>query len=99
MSLSATGKIKKIFDERHIKEGFNIREFVLTIGEETSYPQDVVFQMVNSNCDQIIGKRPGDKIEVFFNLRGKYGAPSQNGYNHLPYNRLEVWRIHSHERE
>lgn len=93
------GRIKAIFDERHVKENFNIREFVLTIGEETPYPQHVIFQMVNAQCDQIIGKHVGDKVEVLFEIKGKYGARPENGYNHLPFNRLEVYRIYKDERE
>ena len=98
--MEAVGRIKRIFDERHLKDNFNVREFVLTIDENTQFPQHVVFQLVNDNCDLIIGLRPGDKVQVQFNLRGKYGAPPTDpNYNHLPYNRLEVWRIYKDERE
>ncbi len=97
--MEVTGRIKRIFDEKHITDNFNTSEFVLTLDEETPYPQDVVFQLVNSNCDKIIGHRPGDKITVQFNIRGKYGSPPQNGYNHLPYNRLDVWYIRKFDSE
>lgn len=98
--MEATGRIKKIFDERWLKENFTIREFVLTLEENTAFPQTVVFQLINNNCDHIIGKHVGDVVTVQFNLRGKYGAPPIDpNYNHLPYNRLEVWNIRKTDAE
>lgn len=99
MSMAVKGRIKNIFDERYIKEGFNIREMVLTIDEETPYPQTVLFTMINDNCDQIIGKHVGDKVEVMFNLTGKYSARPQNGSNHLPFTNLNIYRIYKEEGE
>lgn len=96
--MQIVGRIKSIFDERNLKENFNIREFVLTTEENTPYPQTVLFQLINHHCDDIIGKHVGDEVEVFFELKGKYGARTE-GYNHLPYNRLEVYRIYKNERE
>lgn len=93
MSNIVKGKLKVIYDEKHISENFNTREFVVTIGEETPYPQHVIFTATNSNADQLIGKRPGDIVEVFFNLRGREWKGHADGVPRY-YTTLEAYRIY-----
>lgn len=65
------GTIKKIFDEKHISEHFNTREFILITDEDTQYTQYLSIQLVNRNCDLIIGIKPGERVEVDVKLKGR----------------------------
>jgi single-strand DNA-binding protein len=91
--METEGVVRHIYDERRINDNFKIREFVVTVGQWSPYPQHVIFQAVNNAMIQLLDIYAGDQVKISFNLRGKYGAPPTNGANHTPFNRLEVWRI------
>lgn len=93
--MTTEGVIKVIYDEKRISEKFNTREFVLTIGPDTQYPQHVSFTLVNNNCDFIIGKHVGDHVEVHFNLKGREWTNPQGEVKY--YNTLEAWRIYKRD--
>ncbi|MFM1852589.1 MAG: hypothetical protein RIS54_2273 [Verrucomicrobiota bacterium] len=65
-----TGTIKVIFDEQTFGSGFNKREFVLTI-EDGRFPQDVKFECVKDKTALVSGLSTGEKLKVFFDLRGR----------------------------
>lgn len=93
--LILTGRIKSIFDEKRVNDKFNVREFVLTIQEDTPYPQDILLHLFNNNCDFIIGKHVGDKVECRINIKGKeyITKEGKKGYN----NTIECFRIYKEE--
>lgn len=98
MSSSAqviTGTIRKIYDERRISEKFNTRDFVLTIGGDSPYPQPILLTLVNNNCDLIIGKHEGDEVECCINFKGREWT-NQNGETKY-FNTIECWRIYKKE--
>lgn len=65
-----TGTVKKIFDEQTFGSGFNKREFVLTI-ESGRFPQDIKFECVKDKVGLVAALKPGEKVKVFFDLRGR----------------------------
>lgn len=65
-----TGTIKKVFEEQTFGSGFNKREFVLTI-ESGRFPQDIKFECVKDKVALLSTVKPGDKLKVFFDLRGR----------------------------
>gem|GEM_PF-604123 len=65
-----SGTIKKIFEEQTFGSGFNKREFVLTT-EADRYPQDLKFECVKDKVALVASLTPGDKVKVFFDLRGR----------------------------
>lgn len=90
MSLSITGTIIKIFDEKHISEKFNTREFAIEV-YHPQYPQKNSFTCVNSKCDLLINRQPGDVVNVHFNIKGREWV-SPNGEIKY-FNTLEAWKI------
>lgn len=92
MAHEITGKIHKIFDEKIISERFNTREFVLGVDLNTQYPQYLLLQLVNANCDLIIGRKPGDEVQCKINLKGReWNGPEGVKY----FNTIECFRIYN----
>jgi hypothetical protein len=80
------GTIEYIFPEKHVSDGFNIREFVVNTGGQ--YPQTIICQLTNSRCDLIIGKHIGDKVLAHVNIRGRK-AKGETKY----YNQIDCWKL------
>lgn len=85
------GTIKKIFPAVQVTEKFCKREFVLTINEDTQYPQDILFQLTQSKCTLIDPFVKGDTITVGINLRGREWTDPRGKV--VYFNTLEVWKI------
>ena len=83
------GTIKKIFDEQTFGSGFNKREFVLTI-ESGRFPQDIKFECVKDKVDLVAKLRPGAKVKVSFDLRGREWKDNY-------YVNLNAWKITADE--
>jgi single-strand DNA-binding protein len=69
MAFDITGKAVKIYDAESKSASFTTREFVITT--EETYPQFVKFQAVQDRCNIVDGVNEGDKIKVYFDLRGR----------------------------
>jgi hypothetical protein len=80
-----TGTVKKIFEEQTFGSGFNKREFVLTI-ESGRFPQDIKFECVKDKVGLVAGLKPGTKVKVFFDLRGRE-------YKDNYYVNLNAWKL------
>tara|TARA_B100001093_G_scaffold100772_1_gene92895 strand:+ start:1087 stop:1455 length:369 start_codon:yes stop_codon:yes gene_type:complete len=89
-NLSIEGKVKRILDEQVISERFKKREFVIETEEQ--YPQVLVFQLVQDKTNLIDQINLGDKIEVFFNLRGREWQKDASSEIRV-FNTLDAWRI------
>ncbi len=83
--MEIVGTLHKIFDERRITDNFTIREFVVKV-DDGQYTQEILCQCVNKKVDLIIGFKPGERVAVSINLRGK----EKNG---KWYNQIEAWKI------
>lgn len=79
------GTIKKIFDEQTFGSGFNKREFVLTI-ESGRFPQDIKFECVKDKVGLVAALKPGAKVKVSFDLRGREWKESY-------FVNLNAWKI------
>ncbi|MDR1497637.1 MAG: DUF3127 domain-containing protein [Puniceicoccales bacterium] len=80
-----TGTIKKIFDEQTFGSGFNKREFVLSV-EAERFPQDIKFECVKDKTSLLAALNVGDKVKVFFDLRGREWKENY-------YVNLNAWKI------
>lgn len=88
--MEITGKITAIMAIQPISEKFKKREFVVTTGESTPYPQPIIMQFTQDKCNILDNYSIGQQVKVQFNLRGR----EVNGANGLKYyNTLEAWRI------
>ncbi len=69
MAFDITGKLVKIYDVESKSASFQTREFVITT--EETYPQFIKFQSVQDRVTIVEGYNVGDKVKVFFDLRGR----------------------------
>lgn len=79
------GTIKKVFEEQTFGSGFNKREFVLTIASGR-FPQDIKFECVKDKVALVANLKPGDKVKVSFDLRGREWKENY-------YVNLNAWKI------
>jgi hypothetical protein len=79
------GTVKKVFEEQTFGSGFNKREFVLTI-ESGRFPQDIKFECVKDKVALVAALKPGAKVKVSFDLRGREWKESY-------FVNLNAWKI------
>lgn len=85
------GNIKVIKPTQNVNEKFRKREFVVT-DNSSQYPQDILFQLTQDRCEQIDNNKPGDAVEVSFNIRGREWTSPKDGEVKY-FNSLEVFKI------
>lgn len=79
------GAIKLINEVKVISDKFSVREFVITT-PDPKYPQDIIFQLTNDKMAILDSIKPGQNVEVSYNLRGRE-------FNGRYYNTLDAWRV------
>ena len=89
---TAVGRIVHIYPAQKITEKFTKREFILETDLDTDYPQTILFQVTGNKCPLLDSFKPGDPVEVSFNLRGRIWEDKEKGRRRV-LNTLEAWRI------
>ncbi|HPK09318.1 MAG TPA: DUF3127 domain-containing protein [Saprospiraceae bacterium] len=84
MSFEVEGTLYKKFDTENKTDSFVAREFVITL--EGPYPQYIKFQLTQDRCSAIDSVNEGQKIKVFFDLRGRE-------WNGKYFTNLNAWKI------
>jgi len=69
MAFEIEGTLHKVFDMESKSASFQTREFVITT--EGTYPQFVKFQLTQDKCSLVDGYNSGDRVKVYFDLRGR----------------------------
>lgn len=89
------GILKVKFETQKVSEKFSKREFVITTGEDTPYPQHVIMELVNDKCPGLDLYNVGDKVKVQMNISGR----EWNGPQGIKYfNTIDAWRLDLVER-
>lgn len=83
--LTIKGAVKLINEVKVISDKFSVREFVITT-PDAKYPQDIILSTVNDKMSILDSIRPGQEVEVSFNLRGRE-------FNGRYYNTLDAWKV------
>jgi len=89
--MDINGRIKAIFDTVKVSERFSKRDFVLTIEENSPYPQYITFQVVQDKCSLLDQYNIGDEIKVYFDLRGREWTNPEGQVKY--FNTLNAWKI------
>jgi len=89
--MEITGKIHRIGKTIEITDKFKKREFVLEYAENPTYPQHIIFALIQKNVDIADSYNVGDNVKVNFNLKGRE-ATLKSGEVAV-FNTLEVWRM------
>ena len=84
------GVIKSIGDVQQITEKFKKIEIVIKTNED--YPQDLLFELTQANCELLDNLVVGQTVNAAFNLRGKeYQKKDGSGLGY--FNSLQIWKI------
>ena len=87
--MEITGTLKKVMNEQQVTEKFKKREFVITTKDK--YPQDIILQLTQANCDIIDNFKVGDEVKAHFNLRGKEYTNKEGKVSY--FTSIEAWKI------
>lgn len=80
------GTIKVIAEPVKVSDKLTKQQMVLTIEEDTKYPQNIAIEFLNDKLDLVKKQSVGDKVAVGVNLRG-------NEYNGKYYNNIVGWKV------
>lgn len=80
------GTIKLINDPVTVSDKLTKQQMILTIDEDTKYPQNIPVEFLNKSVDQLQKFQAGQKVSVGVNLRG-------NEYNGKHYMNVVGWKI------
>lgn len=89
--MEITGTIKEVFATQTISEKFKKREFVVTVGATTPYPDHLLIQVTQDKCDLLNSYSSGDEVKVHINLKGRIYENPTKGTQY--FNSIEAWRI------
>ena len=86
------GKIKLIGDiKTYGDNGFRKRELVLTT--EDQYPQHILIEFVQNNCELLDNYNIGQTVRIGINIRGREWESPDQGIKY--FNSIQGWRIES----
>lgn len=86
------GKVVEVSDVMQVTETFKKRELIVEyIENNPAYPEYLKFETLQDKCSLLDAVKPGDEVEVSFNLRGRpwTGKDGRKQY----FNSLVLWRI------
>ena len=90
-------KILENFETTQVTDTFKKREFIVEYAENPQYPEFIKFELTQDRCDLISQYKPGDEVDVWFNLRGRKWTDPQGQVKY--FNSLQAWKIDSMQPE
>lgn len=87
MNVELTGTVHAIMAEVEVTDNYKKKEVVVTIDENTSYPQQIICAAGNQKIDLLNGINHGDRVKISCNLTGK--GNQQGKY----FNNLQIWKV------
>ena len=88
--MNIQGKVKFIGQTEFIgQNGFQKRDLVITTEEQ--YPQHIIIQFTQDKCALLDTIQVGQKVNVYFNLRGREWTNPQGEIKY--FNSLDAWKI------
>lgn len=85
------GKVHEIGAVQQVTETFKKRDLIIEYVENPQYPEYIRFEATQDKTALFDTVKPGDEVEVSFNLRGR---PWTNREGVTTYfNTLSVWRL------
>lgn len=84
-------RIKLIHPTQQVTEKFSKREFVVTDGLDSDYPQHILLQATRDKCGLLDQFNVNDMVDVAINIRGREWTSPQGEIKY--FNSIEAWRI------
>lgn len=90
-SMNISGKIKLIGETKVVGSGFRKRDLVVLTNEK--YPQSVLVEFTQDNCDSLERFKQGDEVNVSINIKGREWTSPQGEVKY--FNSIQGWKIDS----
>ncbi|WP_276089434.1 DUF3127 domain-containing protein [Pedobacter sp. JY14-1] len=87
------GKVHEIGALQQVSETFKKRDLIIEYAENPTYPEYIRFEALQDKTALFDSLKPGDQVEVSFNLRGRPWTDKTGKTSY--FNSLVVWRINS----
>jgi len=85
------GKVHEVGALQQVSDTFKKRDLIVEYAENPSYPEYIRFEALQDKTALFDSLKPGDEIEVSFNLRGRPWTNKEGVTSY--FNSLVVWRI------
>ena len=87
------GKVHEIGALQQVSETFKKRDLIIEYAENPTYPEYIRFEALQDKTALFDSLKPGDDVEVSFNLRGRPWTDKTGKVSY--FNSLIVWRINA----
>ena len=87
------GKVHEIGALQQVSETFKKRDLIIEYAENPTYPEYIRFEALQDKTALFDSLKPGDDVEVSFNLRGRPWTDKAGKTSY--FNSLVVWRINA----
>jgi uncharacterized protein DUF3127 len=92
MEYIAEGVVRIVYPMKTVgTNNFNTREIIIRTEEQ--YPQDLNFQFTQDKCDLLEMYKPGERVKISFNLRGKLDGFTNTQGETKYFNTVQGWKI------
>lgn len=84
-------KVLEVSQTQQVTDTLKKRELIVEYIENPQYPEYLKFEAVNDKCALLDNVKPGDDVEVHFNLRGRPYTDKTGKKSY--FNSLQLWKI------
>jgi hypothetical protein len=85
------GKVLEVLPTQQVTESFKKRELIIEYIENPQYPEYLKFEMINDKCSLVDNLKPGNDVEVFFNLKGRPWTDKTGKKSY--FNSMQLWKV------
>jgi hypothetical protein len=85
------GKVHEVSPTVQVTDSLKKRELIVEYVENPQYPEYLKFEAMQERCNLLDNVRPGDDVEVFFNLRGRPWTDKAGKKSY--FNSMALWKI------
>jgi hypothetical protein len=85
------GKVHEVGATQQVSETFKKRDLIVEYAENPTYPEYIKLECLQDKTALIDNLKPGDEVEVFFNLMGRPWTDKTGKTSY--FNSLVIWRL------
>jgi single-stranded DNA-binding protein len=85
------GKVHEVSATMQVTESLKKRELILEYIENPQYPEYLKFEAIQDRCNLLDSVKPGDDVEVFFNLKGRPWTDKTGKKTY--FNSMQLWKV------
>lgn len=89
--MEVIGKVFEVGVTTAVSDKLNKRELILEVIDNPQYPEYLKFEMINDKCSLVDSLKPGQDVEVLFNLRGRPWTDKTGKKSY--FNSLQLWKV------